>query len=548
MSEESEIVKVAIEGTNIYLRLAGTSIKDALKFLKFIFSGVGDIANWATGIEDRRLDRELKQLEVDLKTHKKETMKMEMDMIKARTNLAAGSMDIKEFMKIFAAEERTILQVPDASMERFSQLAEKNGLTYSMLQDLNYSDGYVQVLVPNSQADIWKALEEQLQKEEMEKNKINKENLQKDIDDTVKEKAEYTAEKKKMEREGTDKTDPEHYNDVISSIKLMENKEKSLKERLDKLEGNITGEITLEDYMNTNPQAFDHTDLFHEMSENGIVPKGCEKVSEFLKVPDGSISRYKEGIKGEQGNSINPDGYIVNPDIPDLAIQREEISKDNKVTGYQYTILEEGKADNKIQFKTNAKTTDEEKTMFIRQINQMAKKKNPDYSPGDKWMVIGSTEELEKYREIAKKNEALQKTDKELKEEFKEIMGKEQSEKIIDLAKTKVDDEKNIIEIPEDRLMVKRQEGKKPEFYIRSENNMYVIHLDPNKIKQDKSGKKILILGKDEHVDIIERATRKPSGKEVRSQKDLSDFLSGQNTTAKENTAIRSQEKGGRKK
>lgn len=540
MSEEAEIVKVAVEGTEIYLRLAGTTIKDALKFLKFILSGVGGITKYIAGREDRELDRALK-------LYKAEEAKLAIETIKARKNLAAGSMEIKEFVKMFSAEERTILQIPDASMERFRQLAEKNGLTYSMLQDLDYSDGYVQVLVPSSQADIWKSIEEQLQKEEIERNKAEKENCQKEMAATAKEKAEYIAEKKRMEREGTDKTDPEHYNDVISSIKIMENKEKSLKERLDKLEGNITGEITLEDYMKTNPQAFDHTDLFREMSENGIEPKGCEKVSEFMKVPDGSISKYKEGIKNEQGNSINPDGYIVNPDIPDLAIQRKEISKDNKVTRYQYTILEEGKADNRIQFKTNAKTTDEEKTMFIRQINQMAKKKNPDYSPGDKWMVIGSTEELEKYREIAKKNEALQKTNKELKEEFKETMGKEQSEKIIDLAKTKMDGEKNIIEIPENSLMVKRQEGKKPEFYIRSENNMYVIHLDPDKIKQDKSGKKILILGKDEHVDVIERATRKPSG-EVRSQKDMSDFLSGKNTTAKENTAMRSQEKGGRKK
>lgn len=541
MSEEAEIVKVAVEGMEIYLRLAGASIKDALKFLKFILSGVGDMAKYIAGSEDRRLDRELK-------SYKAEEAKLAMETIKSRKNLAAGSIDIKEFMKTFGAEERTILQIPDNSMDRFRQLADKNGLTYFMLQDLDHSDRFVQVMIPNSQADIWNILEEQLIKEELERNRAEKEKYQKEMDDTAKEKAEYISEKKIMEREGTDKTDPEHYNDIISAIKIMENKENNLKERLDKLEGNITGEITPEDYMKTNPQAFDHTDLFREMSENGIEPMGCEKVSKFMKVPDGSISRYKEGIKDEQENNINPDGYIVNPDVPDMAIHREEISKDNKVTGYQYTILEEGKEDKKTQFKINAKTTDEEKTMFIRQINLIAKKKNPNYEPSDKWMVIGSKEELEKYREIAKKNEALRKSDKELKEEFKETIGKEQSEKITDLAKAETNSEKNIIEIPEDRLMVKRQEGKKPEFYIRSENNMYVIHLNPDKIKQDKSGKKILVLEKDEHLDVTDRATKKFSG-EVRSQKDMSDFLSGKNNISpKENAAMRTEEKGGRKK
>lgn len=675
MSEETEILKVAVQGTEIYMRLYGTGIKEALKFIKFIFSvPLKLIDNFHEG-QEKKFNRQLKE-------YKAETAKMEMEIIKAKSNVAAGSMDIMEFMKVFGAEERSIIKIPDKSAERFKELAESHGLTYSMLPDLNYADGFFQVMIPNSQADIWNSIMEQLKKEDIERNKSQKENLEKEMEDTKKEKAEYTAEKRKMEKEGTDKTDPEHYKDLQSSIKILENKEAYLQRQLDSLNENITKEITPEEYMETNPQAFDHADLFKEMTENGIEPAGCEKISDFIKLPDGMESRHKGGAADKDGNTINPDGYIVNPDIPDIAVKREEISKDNKVIAYQYTVFEtdkpllnemdfemavdnainrnddgepyymcsknnpenymevnsmeevyedrefintefkvynngiEQKCDefshgkfthysrkdgenssiageehwqniksemkekggfdneivifkdkdsyqsykkqyeaengeiakgNKISFKADALTTQDNKLMFIRQINQMAKKCSPKAVQGKQWAVIKSMDELNKYKEIAKKNEAMKMTKEQLKEEFKEGIGKEQGERIAEMSKNQNYEEKNIIEIPEDRLMVKQQEGKQPEYYIRSDNSSKVIKIsEPDKIKQDKAGKKIIILGKEEHLDIIDRTTKKQLG-EIRSQKDMGDFLKNGSSLQNGNQA-KVQEKGGRKK
>lgn len=119
--EEAELIKVAFQGSEMCLRLAGTGLKEALKFIKFLIMIAPNTYRWWQETTDKAM--------------KKEITKAEYDIIMARKEVIAGSMDLNKFLKVYASEERTMLSIPDGSAKLFNELATKNNLTYALMPD-----------------------------------------------------------------------------------------------------------------------------------------------------------------------------------------------------------------------------------------------------------------------------------------------------------------------------------------------------------------------------------------------------------------------------
>lgn len=268
MAEETDLIRVAFEGTDMFLRLAGAGAKEALKFLKFLVTIIPNSYRWWQETADRSLRKKL--------------TKAEYETIKARKKVAEGSMDLNKFMKAFSAEERTILNIPDSSAKNFADQAAKNHLTYAVLPDLNSADGMYQIMVPNPQADIYKLIIERMINEELQRNEDRIKELEKELKQIEQDRASLNSEKKGMEAEGKQETEPERYQQLQEKIEELDLTKTQITEEIKKIEKQYSGVITYEDYMKTNPFAINHADMYAEMMDEGIEPQQITKLSDFL--------------------------------------------------------------------------------------------------------------------------------------------------------------------------------------------------------------------------------------------------------------------------
>lgn len=266
--EEAELIKVAFQGTEMCLRLAGTSLKEALKFLKFLLMIAPNAYRW----HQESMEKAMKNA----------ITKAEYEIITARKEVIAGSIDLNKFLKVYAAEERTMLSIPDGSAELFSELASKNKLAYALMPDLDLSDGMFQIMVPNSQADIYKSVIEMLINTELKNNEIKTEELTKELNETEKEIVKYNSKKTKMEKSGTNETEPEKYAEVVDKLEELELAKAQIEEELEDIKENYSKVISYEEYVNTNPQAVNHANMFCSMMDEGIALEKFQTLNEFM--------------------------------------------------------------------------------------------------------------------------------------------------------------------------------------------------------------------------------------------------------------------------
>ena len=339
MSEETELIRVGLQGGDMFLRLAGTGMKEGLKFLKGILMFMPNAFRWWQGTAEMYL--------------KKEMTKKEYAIIRARQEIASGSMNSEEFMKVFSAEERVILNIPDASAERFKKLAEKNGLTYTLLADLNPEDGFFQIMVPKSQSDIYELIIEKMTAEELNEIEAMKGYLKNEIDTLKKQRVEIKRDLNKMKEEG--KADTEEYNEKEKELNICSEKINNFNFELMNADKMHSGEMTSEEYMKTNEFAFNHADLFTEMMDAGIVAesKSIFTIMEYKHTETGSSPVTKDLEAAltevtEKKELLDTDKKIVicSADNPDTYIEAYSFTRERDDKTYictQYDLYVEGK-------------------------------------------------------------------------------------------------------------------------------------------------------------------------------------------------------------
>lgn len=285
--EEVELIRVAFQGTEMLLRTAGAGLKEALKFLKFLVTAGPNCYRWWNETAERAIKKKLAQAEYDIIKEKKEVI--------------AGSMDLNKFMRVYDSEERTMLAIPDASAGLFADLAEKNNLTYALLPDLNLSDGMFQVMVPCSQADVYKAMLESMIKEERKNIKTRLAMLETELKQVEEQKVLTLSEKKEMEADKRNETEPEKYQELLDKLEELDLTKEQIETEIEETDKLYSSEITYEEYMKTNSFAFEHADLFSEMMDEGIEPQKISTLSEFLtpskeKVAAGQMETFEKAI------------------------------------------------------------------------------------------------------------------------------------------------------------------------------------------------------------------------------------------------------------
>ena len=115
MGEEIEIIKVAMQGTEMSFRLAGTSTKEALKFLKFIVTLIPNISEWLRETSDKNIRRKMTKAEwKKIKEGMKDTI--------------SGQVDFKKLVDKFGHDGITCLNIPDQSLSSFSKYANSEEL------------------------------------------------------------------------------------------------------------------------------------------------------------------------------------------------------------------------------------------------------------------------------------------------------------------------------------------------------------------------------------------------------------------------------------
>lgn len=620
--EEVEIIKVAFEGTEMFYRLAGASIKDALKLLKLIFTAGPQALRWHNESKERSI--------------RKKITKKEYDTIKNKSKVYKGSIDFKKFMKRYSAEERTIINIPDSSSKVFDNYAEKYNLVYTVLPDLNMQDNQFQIMVPISQQDIYKSIIEKLSAEEMAANLKRQNELQKEIDNLKKQRAKMKKELNKMSKEG--KEDTEEYKTTEENLKKCERDILNKETEISKLKDLYTKEMTYEEYANTNKFALNHTGTFIDLMDSGIEPvkssltefitykkdtsvlnnsitksfdKALSDVTErkdirntdkkviicdstnlenyieaftYTKEQDGKTficSQYDLYVDGEKQrcdefshgefthysdakannssevgdehwnnmklelkdkghfndnvltfeseedykkylNDIQTrDGseYLVNSDLKGLSVKREDMP-DNSV---KFTLIKNGEETN---ISCSIKESEDKAILpFIRIVNSEAKKVNPDADMEDGWIKVDSTENYKICSEVISGKIPSNKED--LKKDFEALTDETFQEKVRDEGRTLAEENKNIIDVPENTLLQLYSREKYKEYIMYSDDMNYFIRILGDCVKADRNGNgKALILDKDEAVEIIDKKTNKVAGL-ITDKNSLELFMAG---------------------
>lgn len=285
--EETELIRVTFQGTEMFLKLGGAAIKDALKFIKFLITAAPQYNRWKINRDTEKMKNELTRAEYEL--------------VRSRQKIQAGGMKYEDFIKAFGAEERTIINITDTSADRFHELAKRHKLTYTLMPDLNIADGVFQIMVPAAQADIYKVIIDRITSEEFAANQKIISGVENEIGELRKEiiKCENTLEQ--LEQEG--KKDSNEYRITEEKISGLENEIMDKEKDISLLKENETGEITYEDYMATNQFAFDHQELFEAMMEEGIELHSDglkESLLNIAKQPDKTEVPEKSGKESVQ--------------------------------------------------------------------------------------------------------------------------------------------------------------------------------------------------------------------------------------------------------
>ena len=473
MGEEIEIIKVAMQGTEMSFRLAGTSTKEALKFLKFIVTLIPNISEWLRETSDKNIRRKMTKAEwKKIKEGMKDTI--------------SGQVDFKKLVDKFGHDGITCLNIPDQSLSSFSKYAKEYNLSYSVLPDLNSNDGMTQVVVPVSENDIFRRIIKKLEKEELERNERAKTKLEEDKNKAEENLSKARAEKKAAIEAGKHKGDPE-YDEAVSKEFTAERELNDLMTEYKTLDKR-THECGFDEYINTNAEIFQHVDFCNELKKQGISVEDKSSISSFVK----PISSEELNNKDEISNTE----YIVNPES-NTCIKKEAMYDEDNIYGMKYTMYVDEKERYSVEYTPTSNPESLKNLISLCSIKERDNLANQgkEYNIDEQtWFVLNNKEDVIKFYQILKKNsEEVEKP--EIKEKTEKILGNDLKEQIKNEKK-----EENVIQLPED---IKYPESYKGRFGIFTKNNNQFIEIDKDVIKK-KSDNLVIVADKDKVFNITD--------------------------------------------
>lgn len=282
MSEEIEAVRIAMQGTEMTIKLAGTSLKDALLLMKYIATliakGISNI--WSSDAKATRLKNKLTQHE--LEEYENSIKKMQK-----------GSIDFKEFNKLYNANERQMLQIPDESIVEFEQLAKNQGIAYCLMPDNNLNDGLKEIMVTTIQSGAVSNIIDTMSQNEIKRNQeaVNKlEEKKKYIDKII----------EQYERKSKDENlDEKTQNEYLAKKEYLKKANSQIEEEMDYNLKLRTKEITLQDYINRNKRCTQNSEILVKEYEAGINEYGCFELKDALEENPINISSKSLSERGE---------------------------------------------------------------------------------------------------------------------------------------------------------------------------------------------------------------------------------------------------------
>lgn len=301
--EEIEIVRVAMQGGEMVFRVGKDALKDVLKFAKWLLLLLPNARQWHEQNSDQRMRHKINKEEY------REIKRMNRE-------LQAGAVPLDKFMQRYHQEERTILNIPESCMGEFSKNAKgkgrgKKGLSYAVLPDLNLADGMFQVMVPNSQLDVARSLLEHLTSIREKEQESQIAAAQREYDLAEQKEKEASALKSHAGRTGIPAIDPESYQELCRKQEEAAKEKLQAELSLQKVRGMLPAEMSIEEYMATNPIVFDHADIANELVKEEIPISEPMTVRTFLdnpqageaclQSPDTVLSLTKET---EGGNAV----------------------------------------------------------------------------------------------------------------------------------------------------------------------------------------------------------------------------------------------------
>lgn len=224
--------------------------------------------------------------------------------------------------------------------------------------------------------------------------------------------------------------------------------------------------------------------------------------------------KYLNDIQTRDGSE-----YLVNADLKGLSVKREDMP-DNSV---KFTLIKNGEETN---ISCSIKESEDKAILpFMRIVNSEAKKVNPDADMEDGWIKVDSTENYKICSEVISGKTPSNKED--LKKDFESLTDETLQEKVRDEGRTLAEENKNIIDVPENTLLQLYSREKYKEYIMYSDDMNYFIRIPGDCVKADRNGNgKALILDKDEAVEIIDKKTNKAAGL-ITDKNSLELFMAG---------------------
>lgn len=143
----------------------------------------------------------------------------------------------------------------------------------------------------------------------------------------------------------------------------------------------------------------------------------------------------------------------------------------------------------------------------------------------DGWIKVDSTENYKICSEVISGKIPSNKED--LKKDFEALTDETFQEKVRDEGRTLAEENKNIIDVPENTLLQLYSREKYKEYIMYSDDMNYFIRIPGDCVKADRNGNgKALILDKDEAVEIIDKKTNKVAGL-ITDKNSLELFMAG---------------------
>lgn len=311
MSEEIEAVRIAMQGTEMTIKLAGTSLKDALLLMKYIATliakGISNI--WSSDAKATRLKNKLTQHE--LEEYENSIKKMQK-----------GSIDFKEFNKLYNANERQMLQIPDESIVEFEQLAKNQGIAYCLMPDNNLNDGLKEIMVTTIQSGAVGNIIDTMSQNEIKRNQeaVNKlEEKKKYIDKII----------EQYERKSKDENlDEKTQNEYLEKKEYLKKANSQIEEEMDYNLKLRTKEITLQDYINRNKRCTQNSEILVKEYEAGINEYGCFELKDALEENPINISLKSLSERGET--------YIQSIACPNVYVKKNWYIEDIDDTEFEH--------------------------------------------------------------------------------------------------------------------------------------------------------------------------------------------------------------------